>query len=698
MEESVAEKFVRIIVLTAFLSLYACAPRVESASVRQLVEVVDFGKASVSPDGRLVAFRTEQASIERNTYDTVWYVQPIDGTSPPRRLGDGGEPLRQGGLTAQEAAQWSPDGRWIFYRAVVDGRIAVWRAAVDGSRTEPVAQDAANIREFSLDAKGSLLKYSVGATREEVVSAELAEYDHGIHIDRTVPIEDNLFRSAYHEGRLSTQRLVDHGGLSRLPLLSQAPDRWKQIELSTARKSDLSPEDVPAAPLTPSDLSAELPEIWKLSEDPGSGRIAILSRTGAEDGSGTSQGVELAILPDRNARRSVGCTAAACVGRPITDIAWRPGSDEVVFTVTDPENGLGQSIFLWDVVGGAVRPAAESRGEIGGGRRWIPGPCAAAPGALVCVAAEADRPPRLERIDLDSGERRILFEPNSALTHDMKELAPVRLISWTDVRGARYTGQFFPATGTDERPPPLFVVYYRCSGFLRGSMGDEWPLATLARSGIASLCINAAPYQNDAVDRYEQGRSAVESAVDFLASRGDVDRGRVGMGGLSLGAEVSMWTTMNSTVPKAVSVSTPVISPNLYLLFSMWEDVHFKRMERYWQLGAPEETPGRWRQISPSFGIERVEAPVLMQMSEQEYRISLDYAIAMIRSARADVYVFPHEQHQKFQPRHKLAVYERNLDWFRFWLQGLEDSDPAKVAQYERWRAMRKAKVGVATP
>ena len=61
----------------------------------------------------------------------------------------------------------------------------------------------------------------------------------------------------------------------------------------------------------------------------------------------------------------------------------------------------------------------------------------------------------------------------------------------------------------------------------------------------------------------------------------------------------------------------------------------------------------------------------------------------MVREHRADLYVFPNEPHQKFQPRHKLAVYERNVDWFRFWLQGYEDLDPAKAAQYARWRLMR---------
>jgi hypothetical protein len=78
-----------------------------------------------------------------------------------------------------------------------------------------------------------------------------------------------------------------------------------------------------------------------------------------------------------------------------------------------------------------------------------------------------------------------------------------------------------------------------------------------------------------------------------------------------------------------------------------------------------------------------------MQFPEQEYMHGLDYAIPLMRSNRADIYVFPNEPHNKFQPRHKLAVYARNLDWFRFWLQGYEDPDPSKAPQYAHWRSMR---------
>jgi hypothetical protein len=51
--------------------------------------------------------------------------------------------------------------------------------------------------------------------------------------------------------------------------------------------------------------------------------------------------------------------------------------------------------------------------------------------------------------------------------------------------------------------------------------------------------------------------------------------------------------------------------------------------------------------------------------------------------------VFPNEYHVKWQPAHRLAIYNRNLDWFRFWLQDYEDPDPAKTEQYTRWRQFR---------
>ncbi|MCR6700950.1 MAG: Atxe2 family lasso peptide isopeptidase [Dokdonella sp.] len=662
-----------------------------AVSPRQLVEVIDIGSPAVSPDGRYVAFRLEQASIERNTYDSVWYVQQADGYSPPVRLADGGVPLRDSaGVSLPTVATWSPDGRWIYYRALLDGRIEVWRVAVDGSGAEPIAVDSADVRSFSLTRDGRVLMYSVGASREDVIAVEQAEYDNGIRIDQTVPVGQGVFRSGNLEGRLATQRYVG-SWFDRGSLLSDTPVRWRAVDLVTRARRDLAEHDAPPAPLAASDLPSRRGQVWKLAQQEHDGRIALVVR---DDDSGRpldESEIRLYVLGNPQDRNPAECRAELCRDKPITSVVWRPDSNDVLYTVTDPAEGLAQSIFRWSVNTGDVQLVMRSTGLVSGGRDPYSG-CGVSHAALVCVAAEADRPPRLERIDIVTGERRVLFDPNAALAQDLAQAAPVRLLRWSDANGQPFTGQFFPATRADSGPPPLFVTYYSCDGFLRGGLGDQWPLASMAASGIAALCINRAPGRIlDAVQRYDLGRSAIESVVELLASSGEIDRAHIGMGGLSFGSEVTLWTAAHSDLLAAASITSPLISPNYYLVGSLKGDAFLSGLRESWQLGPPDETPERWRVLSPVFYLDRIRAPILMQMPEQEYLYALDYAIPLIRAQRADLYVFPHEPHQMFQPRHKVAAYQRNLDWFGFWLKGVEDEDPAKAAQYVYWRSMKQA-------
>jgi hypothetical protein len=81
---------------------------------------------------------------------------------------------------------------------------------------------------------------------------------------------------------------------------------------------------------------------------------------------------------------------------------------------------------------------------------------------------------------------------------------------------------------------------------------------------------------------------------------------------------------------------------------------------------------------------------LLMQMPEQEYIEALDYFVPLAKSPTpTELYVFPNEPHLMITPRHQLAAFDRNLDWFRFWLQDYVDPDPLKADQYRRWQAMR---------
>lgn len=672
----------------AFLALAVWSHDAAAITSRQLIEVVDISGPVMSPDGSAVAFRTEQASVERNTYDTFWYIQRLDADSPAMRISDGGLPLRDSaGVPLATDAVWSPDGLWIYYRALIDGRVDVWRAAVDGSGAEPLTADPGNVRKFTISDDGRKLIYSVGATRERIMAAEQAEHDRGIRVDERVPIGQPLYRSGFVEGRWATQRYTGVG-FDKVGLLAEEPDLWKVVDLRDGSKRAAQRPEVPEPVISVADIMSEPLEPWKESADPSSERIAVLMRARGSSGLLYEPHAKLEVLVRSGERAE--CLAAACTNREISRVQWRSGTDEVLFTITRGEMGRSQSVFGWNTKSGAVRRVVAFEGQASGSRD-PDSPCAVSIEAMVCVVAESTGPPRLERIDLDTGDRAVLFDPNNALAHQIARSLKVELIRWTDTDGQVFTGQYFRPRNESTSPTPLFITYYSCSGFIRGGTGDEWPLAELAQHGISALCINYAPLRTDVVERYDQALSGIESAIELLASRGHVERSKVGMGGLSLASSITMWVAMKSDLIAAASVASGIVSPTYYLWGSMKGEDFKSGLEAYWKLQQPDKTPEQWRALSPAFNVHNIHAPILFQMPEQEYLLALDYAIPLIQAGRADLYVFPNEPHQKFQPRHKLAANLRNVDWFRFWLQGYEDPAEEKEGVYTHWRKMRSA-------
>jgi hypothetical protein len=98
-----------------------------------------------------------------------------------------------------------------------------------------------------------------------------------------------------------------------------------------------------------------------------------------------------------------------------------------------------------------------------------------------------------------------------------------------------------------------------------------------------------------------------------------------------------------------------------------------------------------WAPLSMTLAARRMNRPLLMQLADSELNLGLETFTALHEAGQpVEMYVFPDETHIKWQPAHRLAIYERNLDWFSFWLRGRIDPDPAKAAQYARWIAMKQ--------
>ena len=571
-------------------------------------------------------------------------------------------------MSINEPPQWSPDSRWIYYRALLDGEVQVWRATRDGRTAQRMTADAADIEAFLLDSDKDVLIYRVGATREEIARAEEEEYANGIRFDDSIFGGQGLFRSVLVNGRLASQRTDDR--MMRRQLLWDAPKRYRVLDLKTRTVRDAT--DAEKRLLTEL-ASASLPS-------PSGSRVAVLSRNPGEKET-------LRVRAAGQDDRSIFCRA--CRGLKIVSMAWR-SDEELVLTVRDRERSFAQGLYLWRPGEDRLRLLAKSDGLLSGDRSGN-SPCAVGLNDIVCVAAAAASPPRLEIIDMEDMRRRVLYEPNAGLDAAVHGAVDSEFIAWSDARGRAFTGHLFTPKGRkeDERFP-LFVTYYICPGFLRGGFGDEWPLIPMAQAGIATLCVNAKPparVDRDAKEDYETGLAGVTAAVDLLEARGLVDPDRIGMGGLSFGSEVTLWTACHSDLLAAASVSSSAASPTWYWFRAMQAGFAPRALEQ-WGLGMPEETPERWRELSPAHYAEDCRPPILMQMAEQEYRSVIEYYVRLRRAGTGvELWVYPHEPHIKFQPHHKLSVYDRNSDWFRFWLSGWEDPDPRKAKQYQRWRS-----------
>ena len=646
----------------------AQAPAPSRASLVALTEVADIEALALSPDGRRVAFRVHRPSVARNAYAIDWHVADL-ATGEVTAAGDGGEIIYDNGLIEIDAPVWAPDGRTFFRRALVDGAIGIWRTAADGSGSTLVIGGDTDVESIASDDDGRSLAYVTGPSRAAVAAAERAEYDEGILIDATVDTQQGLYRAAYSHGRLGTQRLTGYwfsrdGLLWREPRTRHRVDQTSWVELGRAQ---LPPPGAPAPALADA--------MRAIGKD---GAVAqALNKSGGDP-------PELSV--ERSDGSQVRCAALACRSETIAAIVWRPGRDEVLFTRQDET--FRDGLFLFDPDRGTVRKVFEGTGLLSGGRNWR-APCAVSQHYAVCVEAGASSPPRLVRIALDTGRSVVLLDPNGPLR--ARPAPRVEHLAVPLGEGRTQSGVLLtPPTKTAARLP-LFVMFYHCPGYLRGGMGDEFPFGPLVEGGFAVVCLNLIrrlPGET-AVDDYRRAQAGTEAVIDALDRRGLIDPARVGMGGLSFGSEVTMWMAMKTRRLSAAAVASPQPSPTSYWMRMVRGRDSAAHYRSGWGAGSPDDNIAAWREFSPELNVDKIKAPLLMQLPEQEYVAALPFYARLTHTPTpVELFAYPHESHTKLQPRHRYAVYRRYLDWFRYWLQNYRDPDPAVEGQYRRWDAL----------
>jgi dipeptidyl aminopeptidase/acylaminoacyl peptidase len=636
------------------------------------------GPLGLSPDGRSVAFILSRADPDTNLYCRALVVLELRPGARPRILDSGGDfismtyqdlrgAVTPTGVADVAAPKWSPDSRSIAYLRRDNGKTQIWRVSVDLADAEKLTSSRVDIEAFAWTSDG---KSIVFASRPALLDTEAA-------IDREA-----------RAGYLYDDRIVPVRG-GRPMVRGPLPCAYRTVDLDSRQTRSITPDE---KGLIEGERQPGLPPQAMAAASGEGGRRAWLAPT----------------LPGRylspvdlwardGQRRDWRCTAQSC-RTGIVALWWEPHGNRVRYLRQEgPGNGR-MAFYLWKPGAGVPRRTFASDDVFVG--------CLPSGTRFICLRDGSINPRRLVRLDPDTGTTELLLDPNPEFRSLI--LGRVHRLVWKNEFGFETFGDLvLPSDYRRGEKLPLIVVQYTSRGFLRGGTGDEYPILAFAARGFAVLSVqqplvfNASlPLGNwhdwkDAEPENMRGwrerRSVTSSVVAGIAAAsalGVVDPKRIGLTGLSDGTTTAWYLLSNTNMFAATSVSTCCADPKTDQILGglAWET----ERQRFGYPAPTDDNAGFWSPVSPAMNASRIAGPVLMQLADDEYLRALEaFSAFRTKGPPVEMYVFPDEHHIKWQPAHRLAIYERNLDWFSFWLQGREDSDPAKVPQYVRWRALR---------
>ena len=116
-------------------------------------------------------------------------------------------------------------------------------------------------------------------------------------------------------------------------------------------------------------------------------------------------------------------------------------------------------------------------------------------------------------------------------------------------------------------------------------------------------------------------------------------------------------------------------------------------------IGAPPFGAGlkNWLDRATGFNVDHIHAPVLLIEQNGGFQAAILSHWEILSRLRqlqrpVEMYLMPdidtHPSHNPQNPDQVIAVQERAVDWFDFWLNGHEMPDINKAAQYEHWRSL----------
>jgi dipeptidyl aminopeptidase/acylaminoacyl peptidase len=658
----------------------------ESVTIDDLVGRFQILVVTLAPDGRRVAYLTVKGLPLENLYEIALCLLDTDGKSQPIVLGqyrltpDETFERDTGGLRkAVSQFTWSPDGKHLVYTTHAGADMEVRIRTIDMGTDRTLLK---GFHDIEIGVKSKQLEFTaihpVGMSAETQAQPEdralLVKDGYRFYGPLTNPKTRGKFiiqKWNYSWGEQAPTEV----GSPEAPSYLGFPDEWAEgrpdsnIALKQSTSEKVSLKDQTPSPDTTRIAFVE--EAMRDLQSPGfSYRVSRIIVKQTRNGDAQP----LVLVPYGSHEMS------------FTILGWSPDGKRLYYLCLAPQFSSVNSVTLE----GRTREIWKDESGLTTG----PGRISEDGNTAVFVRSTNVTPDELLKVDLQTGSSTVLVSPNAVF--QTKTLPTVRFMPIEGISGDFY-GRLYLPVGDEKgkRYPLVFTNYVSGPGFY-ASVGDEVPILTLTAHGIAVFALNSRGVNEASqtgdfrmeISRVQRPLRAMEWVRRKLTEQGIIDPERCGLTGLSYGAEIAMYAYWKSTIFRAISVASTSWEPMNYVLAGM---PYSKFLDKRGFALPDDGAYTKWKELSAGLNARSDLPPLLIQSSDdEEYFGTIETWFRLRRTgAQVEWYEYPNEGHVKRSPDDKWWVYQRNLDWLRFWLKDEEDPDPTKAEQYTRWRELR---------
>lgn len=620
------------------------------------LQVQSVGSVIPSPDGRLVAYTQTKVILEDEKSEQLTHVflAHADGSRCIQ--------LTQGDKGAS-APEFSPDNRFVYFKSDRSGKTNLFRIPVDGGEAERLTDWKGSMGGYGISPDGKWIAFAARKESEDDEKAKKQKRDYEV-VDES-PKNQGLWLipvAAGPDGKREPKQLVaptfhivdfDWAPDSRAIAFSHQPsplaDDWTKSDIAEVRVENgevTALAATAAAELTPRYSPNGVWLAFQLSSSPphwaDDSQLAILRREG----------------------RAVRTLPATYDGKPSL-IGWTKDSSSLIFAETKRTRGSiyampldGTPKPVYEPAGGTAAPPDLNVTGTHIGFAWE---SSAEPVEAYVMASTGGEPVRVSRANADLPKL---------------PLGKTEAVRWKSKDGLEIEGLLtYPVNyKAGDKVPFILNIHGGPAGvFTEAFLGRHglYPLAAFSAKGYAVLRPNprgSSGYGKkfrfaNYGDWGGMDYNDLMAGVDHVIGMGVADPNRMAVMGWSYGGFMTSWVITQTDRFKAAVIGAPVT--NLWSFTGTADIPGF--LPDYFS-GEPSQNFEIYRKHSPLAHVANAKTPALILHGQADIRVPIsqgyEYYQALKRQGvTAKMVVYPREPHGPIEPKFRLDIMQRHIDW-----------------------------------